>query len=152
MLGWLDTLPRLFTDARSYLTAVRRYAESLAGRLTAGNDDILEPEAVALADTGDPDAELGWLHTRPGMTTDRQKWLLRLLTSRIAEQYGRTYLTLHLFTELGDRARVATRTDWEPEQLFGLQTRHLKLLRLKAICSEVYMARLTPLITNNLPC
>ena len=55
---------------------------------TAGNDDILalEPEAVALADSEGPDAALGWLQTRPGMTTDRQKWLLRLLMGRIAEQ------------------------------------------------------------------
>ena len=58
---------------------------------TAGNDDILalEPEAVALADSEGPDAALGWLQTRPGMITDRQRWLLRLLMGRIAEQYGK---------------------------------------------------------------
>jgi hypothetical protein len=48
--------------------------------MSAGNDILaLEPEAVALADSEGPDAALGWLQTRPGMTTDRQKWLLRLL-------------------------------------------------------------------------
>jgi type VI secretion system protein VasJ len=66
---------------------------------TAGNDDILalEPEAVALADSEGPDVALGWLQTRPGMTTDRQKWLLRLLMGRIAEQYGKNDLAVHLF-------------------------------------------------------
>lgn len=116
--------------------------------VTAGNDDILalEPEAVALADSEGPDAALGWLQTRPGMTTDRQKWLLRLLMGRIAEQYGKNDLAVHLFAELGERARVVTLSDWEPELLFEVQARHLKLLRLKAGRSEADRARLTPVM------
>jgi type VI secretion system protein VasJ len=115
--------------------------------LTAGNDDILalEPEAVALADSEGPDAALGWLQTRPGMTT-RQKWLLRLLMGRIAEQYGKNELAVHLFAELGERAREVSLSDWEPELLFEVQTRHLKLLRLKAGRSEADKARLAPVM------
>ncbi|EAW9076368.1 type VI secretion protein, partial [Salmonella enterica] len=114
----------------------------------AGNDDILalEPEAVALADSEGLDAALSWLQTRPGMTTDRQKWLLRLLMGRIAEQYGKNDLAVHLFAELGERARVVTLSDWEPELLFEVQARHLKLLRLKAGRSEADKARLTPVM------
>jgi type VI secretion system protein VasJ len=116
--------------------------------VTAGHDDILalEPEAVALADSEGPDAALGWLQTRPGMTTDRQKWLLRLLMGRIAEQYGKNDLAVHLFAELGERAREVTLSEWEPELLFEVQARHLKLLRLKAGRSEADKARLTPVM------
>ncbi|MDU8003297.1 MAG: type VI secretion system domain-containing protein, partial [Klebsiella sp.] len=116
--------------------------------LTAGNDDILalEPEAVALADSEGPDAALGWLQARPGMTTCRQKWLLRLLMGRIAEQYGKNELAVHLFAELGERAREVSLSEWEPELLFEVQTRHLKLLRLKASRSEADKARLAPVM------
>lgn len=116
--------------------------------LTVGNDDILalEPEAVALADSEGPDAALGWLQARPGMTTCRQKWLLRLLMGRIAEQYGKNELAVHLFAELGERAREVSLSEWEPELLFEVQTRHLKLLRLKASRSEADKARLAPVM------
>ena len=116
--------------------------------VTAGNDDILslEPEAVALADSEGPDAALGWLQNRPGITTVRQKWLLRLLMGRIAEQYGQNDLAVHLFAELGERVGEVTLGDWEPELLFEVQARHLKLLRLKAGRSEADKARLTPVM------
>ncbi len=62
--------------------------EPVSAASTDDNDDILalEPEALDKADTEGLDAALHWLQTRPGMTTDRQKWLLRLLMARIAEQ------------------------------------------------------------------
>ncbi|ELW1645473.1 type VI secretion system domain-containing protein [Enterobacter oligotrophicus] len=117
-------------------------------QMPSGNDDILalEPEAVALADSEGPDAALGWLQARPGITTVRQQWLLRLLMGRIAEQYGKNELSVHLFAELGERADEVTIADWEPELLFEVQARHLKLLRLKAGRSEADKARLTPVM------
>ncbi len=116
--------------------------------MAAGHDDILalEPEAVALADSEGPDAALGWLQNRTGMATDRQKWLLRLLMGRIAEQYGKNELAVHLFAELWARASEVSLTQWEPELLFEVQARHLKLLRLKAGRSEADKARLTPMM------
>lgn len=112
----------------------------------AGNDDILtlEPEALALADSDGPEAALNWLQSRPGVTTSRQKWLLRLMMGRIAEQYGKNELAVHLFAELGGGAGEVTLEDWEPELLFEVRARHLKLLRLKAGRSEADKARLTP--------
>lgn len=116
--------------------------------VTAGNDDILalEPEAAALADSEGLDAALNWLQSRPGITTTRQRWLLRLLMGRIAEQYGKNELAIHLFAELGERAGEVVLSDWEPELLFEVQARHLKLLRLKAGHSEVDKIRLAPLM------
>lgn len=116
-----------------------------SAQMSPGNDDILalEPEAVALADSEGPDAALGWLQARPGITTVRHQWLLRLLMGRIAEQYGKNDLAVRLFAHLGERAGELTLTNWEPELLFEVQARHLKLLRLKAGRSEADKARLT---------
>ncbi|HIE4239692.1 TPA: type VI secretion system protein TssA [Serratia marcescens] len=112
--------------------------------VTAGNDDILalEPEAVALADSEGLDAALNWLQSRPGITTTRQRWLLRLLMGRIAEQYGKNELAMHLFAELGERAGEVMLSDWEPELLFEVLARNLKLLRIKAGRAESDKARL----------
>lgn len=119
-----------------------------SAQLSGGNDDILalEPEAMALADSDGLDAALGWLQTRPGITTSRQRWLLRLLMGRLAEQYGKNDLAVHLFAELGSRAGEVTLGDWEPDLLFEVHARHLKLLRIKAGRSEADKVRLNPLM------
>lgn len=82
----------------------------------------LEPEAMALASSDGADAALGWLQTRPGITT------------------------AHLFAELSERVGEVTLTDWEPGLLFDVRARHLKLLRLKASRSEADKARFTPVM------
>ncbi|EHB3482347.1 type VI secretion system protein TssA [Salmonella enterica subsp. enterica serovar Newport] len=134
---------------QSVLDTVAGWGNDTPTAQTADNhDDILalEPEAVALADSDGPDAALAWLQRRPGITGARQQWLLRLLMGRIAEQYGKNDLAVHLFAELGGSAGDVTLSDWEPELFFEVQARHLKLLRLKAGRSEADKARLTPLM------
>ncbi|PSH15260.1 type VI secretion protein [Yersinia pseudotuberculosis] len=115
---------------------------------TYGDNDILslEPEALQIADNEGTEAALAWLQGLPGIVTARQQWLLRLLMGRIAEQYGKNDLAAHLFAELGERAREVALSDWEPELLFEVQARHLKLLRLKAGRSEVDKVRLSLLM------
>lgn len=119
-----------------------------AAPVNSAGDDILqlEPEAVTLADTKGTEAALTWLQNRPGMTTERQKWLLRLVMARLAEQYGRNELAIHLLDELGIQASELTLARWEPELLFEIRARHLKLLRMKAGRSEADKARLGPLM------
>lgn len=110
------------------------------------DNDILqlEPEAVALADGEGTEAALNWLQHRPGITTLRQKWLVRLLMARIAEQYGKNELATHLFSELGTQADGVMLAQWEPGLLFEVRARHLKLLRMKAGRSESDKTRLQP--------
>ncbi|MGA9618009.1 MAG: type VI secretion system domain-containing protein, partial [Serratia proteamaculans] len=121
-------------------------AETVAAPGTGADDDILqlEPEAVALADSEGTDAALNWLQNRPGITTARQQWLLRLLMGRIAEQYGKNELATHLFSELGSQAEGVTLAQWEPGLLFEVRARHLKLLRMKAGRNESDKTRLQP--------
>ncbi|MBB1199820.1 type VI secretion system protein TssA [Enterobacteriaceae bacterium 89] len=122
--------------------------ETPAAHLTGQDNDLLalEPEALALADSKGLEAALNWLQSRPGITTTRQRWLLRLLMGRIAEQYGKNELAVHLFAELGEQADHVTLNDWEPDLLFEVRARHLKLLRTKAGRSEAEKTRLTPLM------
>ena len=104
----------------------------------------LESEAQAMADSDGLDTALGWLQHRPGVVTDRDRWLMQLLMARLAEQYGKNALALHLLGELHSRARSLTLRHWEPELLFEVKARKLKLLRQQAGRSETEKARLQP--------
>lgn len=109
-------------------------------------DDVLllEPEAMEKGDSEGPEAALAWLQSRPGMDSPRQRWLVRLLMARVAEQYGRNEMALHLLGELTALAPQLTLADWEPDLLFEVQARRLKLLRMKASRSESDKTRLMP--------
>lgn len=109
-------------------------------------DDILalETEAMEKGDSEGPEAALGWLQSRPDMASPRSRWLLRLLMAKVAEQYGRNELALHLLGELTDCAPQLTLSEWEPGLLFDVQARRLRLLRMKAGRSESDKARFAP--------
>ena len=107
-------------------------------------DDILqlESEALTLADSQGTEAALAWLQNRPGMTTSRERWILRLLMARIAEQTGKNELALHLLAELDIHSTTLTLAQWEPELLFEVKARRLKLLRMKAGRNDADKTRL----------
>ena len=106
---------------------------------STGDTDILslEGEAVAQADSDGVDQALAWLAARPGIHTGRQRWLLRLLMARVAEQYGKSDLAIHLLAELDATAQRQALAEWEPELNFEVKARLLKLLRLKAQRNDV---------------
>ncbi|WP_392433440.1 type VI secretion system protein TssA [Yersinia sp. HM-2024] len=114
--------------------------------VSAIDNDILalEPEALAKADSEGLDATLQWLQTRPGTDSTRDKWLLRLLMARVAEQKGKNELALHLLGELDGAAQSITLAQWTPELLFEVKSRRLRLLRMKATRSETDKSRFQP--------
>ncbi|MFZ4835375.1 type VI secretion system protein TssA [Rouxiella sp. Mn2063] len=118
--------------------------EPAASASTAGDDDILqlESEALAQADSEGVDAAFNWLQNRPGPRTPRHLWLLRLLMARVAEQYGKNDMALHLLGELEGNATHMTLTQWEPELLFEVKARRLKLLRMKVSRADTDKTRL----------
>ncbi|EOZ9304261.1 type VI secretion system protein TssA [Enterobacter hormaechei] len=119
--------------------------ESVSALSETGNDILaLEPEALEKADTDGLDATLHWLQTRPGTDTTKDKWLVRLLMARVAEQKGRNELALHLLGELDGAAQTITLTQWTPALLFEVKSRRLRLLRMKAARSETDKSRLQP--------
>ncbi|MBL5837766.1 type VI secretion system protein TssA [Enterobacter asburiae] len=123
------------------------FGDELATTVVNGQADdvlLLESEAMEKGDTEGPEAALAWLQSRPGMDTLRHRWLIRLLMARVAEQYGRNEMALHLLGELTSCAPQLTLGDWEPGLLFEVRARRLKLLRMKAGRSESDKARLMP--------
>lgn len=92
----------------------------------------LEGEALAQADREGVEPALAWLAARPDIHTGRQHWLLRLLMARVAEQFGKSDLAIHLLGELDAAAHHHDLRAWEPELYFEVKARLLKLLRLKA--------------------
>lgn len=114
--------------------------------VATGDNDILslEPEALQMADSEGAEAALTWLQCRPGIHSDRSRWLLRLLMARIAEQTGKNDLALHLLGELDECAVRLTLSQWEPTLIFEVKARRLKLLRIKAGRNESDKARLQP--------
>ncbi|EMB9089958.1 type VI secretion system protein TssA [Klebsiella michiganensis] len=119
--------------------------DTAASAATASGDDdilLLEPEALAVADSDGPEAALAWLQNRPGITSVRSRWLLRLLMARIAEQTGKNELAQHLLAELGADAAGIPLAQWETGLLFEVKARHLRLLRMKAGRSETDKNRL----------
>lgn len=103
-----------------------------------GAEDILalEGEALAQADSQGVEVALAWLAARPGLSDGRQRWLLRLLMARVAEQYGKSELAIHLLGELQEHTRSLSLAAWEPDLAFENLARLLRLLRLKAQRSE----------------
>lgn len=112
----------------------------------ASTDDVLmlEPEVLSKADSESIEAAFTWLQTQPGYTGARDRWLMRLLMSRVSEQYGKNEMALHLLSELDGSARVLTLEQWTPELMFEVKARRLKLLRSKAGRSEADKTRLQP--------
>lgn len=150
-LAWNDGTP--FADEVTTAWIAERvneegllYGDEPAAVVNSQADDVLllESEAMEKGDAEGPEAALAWLQSRPGMDTPRHRWLIRLLMARVAEQYGRNEMALHLLGELTSSAPQLTLEDWEPALLFEVQARRLKLLRLKAGRSESDKARLMP--------
>lgn len=151
-LSWSDGTP--FADEVTLTWIAEKVNDDMSGfghgpaAITGGGqtDDILalEAEAMEKGDSDGPEAALGWLQSRPGMESPRSRWLLRLLMARVAEQFGRNEMALHLLGKLTSSAPQLTLNDWEPALLFEVQARRLKLLRLKAGRSESDKTRLTP--------
>ncbi|MTD29395.1 type VI secretion system protein TssA [Erwinia sorbitola] len=105
---------------------------------------MLEPELLEKADDDGIEAAFSWLQSRPGMTSERDRWLMRLLMARVAEQYGRNDLAFHLLGELDCGAQTLTLQQWSPGLMFEVKARRLKLLRVKAARSETEKNRLLP--------
>lgn len=92
---------------------------------------LLHDEALAKADAEGLDIALLWLQCQPTITTFRQRWLLRLLMSRVAEVHGNEALALYLLHALNAEAQNFNLPQWEPNLCFETQVRELRLLRLK---------------------
>lgn len=131
---------------QSVLEDMSGWCDEPVSAVSETDNDILalESEALEKADADGLDVTLHWLQTRPGMDSTKDKWLLRLLMARVAEQKGKNELALHLLGELDNAAQTITLTQWTPALLFEVKSRRLRLLRMKATRSETDKSRLQP--------
>lgn len=131
---------------QSVLDDMSGWCDAPVSAASRANNDILalEPEALAKADTDGLDATLHWLQTRPGADSTKDKWLMRLLMARVAEQKGKNELALHILGELDGAAQSITLMQWTPTLLFEVKSRRLRLMRIKATRSETDKSRLQP--------
>lgn len=135
---------------QSVLEDMSGWRDEPVSAVSETDNDILalEPEALEKADNEGLDATLYWLQTRPGTDATKDKWLLRLLMARVAEQYGKNDMALHLLGELDNSARTLTLEHWMPELMFEVKARRLKLLRAKAGRNGADKTRLLPEIDS----
>ncbi|WP_145603084.1 type VI secretion system protein TssA [Yersinia intermedia] len=150
-LAWNDGTPFADEVTLSWINEKVRedtlvFHDESASVASSQAEDVLtlETEAMEKGDSEGPESAIAWLQTRPGLESPRHRWLLRLLMARVAEQYGRNDMALHLLGELAVTGPHLTLNDWEPALLFEVQARRLKLLRMKASRSESDKTRLTP--------
>jgi len=149
-LCWEDGSPLADDQTREWIAREvggnrpQNWLPAPGNEAVAAADDILalEGEALAQADSEGVEQALAWLAQRPDLRSGRQRWLLRLLMARIAEQYGKTDLALHLLGELDAIGERQALRDWEPELHFEIKARLLRLLRLKAQRGDVDRAAL----------
>ncbi|MHC8314066.1 type VI secretion system protein TssA [Pseudomonas sp. LB3P31] len=140
VLCWNDGTPFADETTREWIiqhvsgNRSQQWLPAPAAIATGTDNDILsfEVEALAQADSNGVDQALAWLAARPDIKTARQRWLLRLLMARVAEQYSKSELAVHLLGELDAAAQHHGLDTWEPELNFEVKARLLKLLRLKA--------------------
>lgn len=163
MKGLLTRLPgleeRLFNDGSPFADEVTQHwihehvlndmplwkDEPAMAALPAADEILgLEPEMLAMADSDGIEAALGWLQSRPGMTSPRHQWLMRLLMARVAEQHGKHEMALHLLGDLDTAAHSLTLYHWTPDLIFEIKARRLKLLRLKASRNDAEKIHLQP--------
>lgn len=140
LLRWNDGTPFADETTRDWITQhvsgnrPQQWLPTPKAVLNTADTEILslESEALAQADSDGVEVALAWLAARPNIQTGRQRWLLRLLMARVAEQYGKSDLAMHLLAELDATAQHHALAVWEPELNFEVKARLLKLLRLKA--------------------
>lgn len=135
-LNWISQ--QVIEDTRGWISAASGVADS-------GSDDdilVLESEALTQADSDGVESAFSWLQSRPGVASVRQKWLLRLVMARVAEQHGKNEVALHLLSDLRVQAEKIMLSEWEPQLIFEVSARSLKLLRMKASRSESEKIRL----------
>ena len=132
--------------ARDVLQESDWQMEKIAAASAGAADDILllESEALTLADSEGVEAALAWVQARPGIISRRQRWLRQLLMAPSDRTMWAQRSRAAFAWELNTTAHSLTLKQWEPELLFEVKARRLKLLRLKANRSESDKARLAP--------
>ncbi|VVE88364.1 type VI secretion system ImpA domain-containing protein [Pandoraea bronchicola] len=83
------------------------------------------------------EAAIAWLEALPGMTSQRHRFLQRLLMARVAEQASRSDTAIALLTELDASARAISLAQWEPALAFEVKQQLARGLKTVAARKDV---------------
>jgi type VI secretion system protein VasJ len=92
----------------------------------------IEAQARDLAAADGIEAAFVWLDALPGLRTDRQRYLQRLVMARIADHTGHADAALALLAELDASARAVSLTRWEPALMFEVKHHLLRMLKAQS--------------------
>ena len=110
---------------------------------TAGDWPEIEAQARDLLATQTLDAAVAWLDALPGLRTERQRYLQRMVVARIAEQGGRADAALPLLAELDAALGAVPLIRWEPALAFEVKQRLIRVLKAAATRKDADRAALT---------
>lgn len=118
--------------------------EALAPIALDGSDNWgeIEHQATDIAGRDGLEAAFSFLNNLPDIVTDRQEFLKRLLMARLAEQSGKPDVALRLLNALDERSDHYRLAGWEPELVFELKARLLKLIQHKSLLKDADRAAL----------
>ncbi|WP_268993528.1 type VI secretion system domain-containing protein [Limnobaculum parvum] len=82
------------------------------------------------------ESAFNWMNNLPDMVTDRQRYLHRMLLARLAEQHGQRDMAFRLLNALNRECDNYRLTGWEPDLVFELKSRLLKLVQQKSVLKD----------------
>jgi len=98
----------------------------------AGDWPEIEAQARDIAASDGIEAAFIWLDAVPGLRTDRQRYLQRLVMARIADHAGHTDAALALLAELDAAARAVPLARWEPALTFEVKHHLMRMLNAQS--------------------
>ncbi|MGF6639947.1 type VI secretion system ImpA/VasJ family protein [Paraburkholderia sp. MM6662-R1] len=100
----------------------------------AGDWPEIEAQARDMVAGDGIEAAFAWLDALPGIRTERQRYLQRLVMARLADHAGCADTAMALLTELDAAARSLPLMHWEPALIF--EVKHQLMRALKAASSR----------------
>ncbi|WP_261821473.1 type VI secretion system protein TssA [Pragia fontium] len=92
----------------------------------------IEQQSMEIAGRDGLEAAFNWIYSLPDMQTDRQRYLQRMLLARVAEQQGQRDVAIRLLKALNERVEGYRLLGWEPDLVFEVKARLLKLIQHKS--------------------
>ncbi|VVE19479.1 type VI secretion system ImpA domain-containing protein [Pandoraea fibrosis] len=110
---------------------------------SAGDWPEIEAQAREKLASDGLEVAIAWLEALPGMTSQRHRFLQRLLMSNVAEQAGRADTAIALLTELDASACAVSLAQWEPGLVFQVKQQLVRGLKTAATRKDVDRVALT---------
>ncbi|RFU45208.1 type VI secretion system protein TssA [Paraburkholderia sp. DHOC27] len=99
------------------------------GDAGAGEWPEIEAQAQDIVAGQSLEAAFAWLEALPGVRTERQRYLLRFVTARLADHAGRTDIAMPLLAELDAATHSVSLLRWEPALAFEVKHHLIKTLK-----------------------